>query len=197
MEPAHGGPGRAERRADAGADADADADAGMAVVAALIAVQDRFHEFLPRALGDEPDALHQLRTNVRRLRSVLGAYGAVFDEAVATELRRRLRELGRELGTVRDLEVRVQVAEAAIADADEAGRFASDAERERVRAVLVDDERTAHDRAHARFVERQALPRAAHRIEELDRVLAEPPFSERAGREAAAELARLLDREAG
>ncbi|WP_195760578.1 CHAD domain-containing protein [Agromyces kandeliae] len=188
MEPARGGPARAELRVDA--------DAGAAVVVALIAVRDRFHEFLPRALADEPDALHQLRTHVRRLRSVLAAYGAVLDDAVVTELRRRLRELGHELGTVRDLEVRVQVAEAALADAEEAGRFASDAERERVRAILVDDERAAHDRAHARFVERQELPRAPRRIEELDGVLAAPPFVERAGREAVVELAKLLDREA-
>nr|WP_240898194.1 CHAD domain-containing protein [Agromyces luteolus] len=174
----------------------ADADAGTVVVVALLAARDRFREFLPGALTDEPDALHQLRTSVRRLRSVLAAYGGLLDEAVVTGLRRRLRELGHELGTVRDLEVRVQVAEAAIADADEAGRFASEAELERIHGILVDDERVAHDRAHARFVERQDLPRAVERIEELDRVLAAPPFTERAARDAATELGEMLDREA-
>ncbi|WP_400997973.1 CHAD domain-containing protein [Agromyces sp. GXQ0307] len=176
---------------------DAGADAGTALVAALVAVRDRFHAFLPAALADEPDALHQLRTNVRRLRSVLAAYGAVLDDAVVTGLRRRLRELGHELGTVRDLEVRVQVAESALVDADEAGRFTSAAERDRIRGILIDDEQAAHDRAHARFVERQRLPRAVERLEELDRVLGAPPFTERAARDATAELGKLLDREAG
>lgn len=171
-------------------------DAGTIVVRALEAVRDRLHEYHPRALLDEPDALHQMRTNVRRLRSLLAAYGPVLDAGVVTEVRRRLRELGRELGTVRDLEVRVQVAEEALAAADEAGRFASDEDRTRVRGILVDEETVAHDQAHARFVERQRMPRAIARLEELDRLLADPPFTERAERPARRELAELLDREA-
>lgn|GEM_PF-779284 len=190
MDTARGDEGTAAREVDA------DADAGTAVIAALHAARDRLRDFLPGALVDEPDALHQLRTSVRRLRSVLAAYGAVLDEAVVTGVRRRLRELGHELGTVRDLEVRVQVAGAAIAEADEAGRFVSAAEREWVRGILIDDERVAHDRAHARFVERQQLPRAVERIDELDRMLAAPPFTARAARAAAAELGKMLAREA-
>ena len=173
-----------------------DDDAGSIVVCALAAVRDELHELRPHAMADEPDALHQMRTRVRRLRSLLAAYGPVLDAGVATELRRRLRELGRELGTVRDLEVRVQVAEAALEAGDAAGRFASDEDRARVRGILVDDETVAHDRAHARFVERQRMPRAIARLAELDRVLADPPFTERAARPAEHELARLLDREA-
>lgn len=174
-----------------------DDDAGSVVVRALAAVRDRLLEYHPLAMADEPDALHQMRTNVRRLRSLLAAYGPVLDAGVATELRRRLRELGRELGTVRDLEVRVQVAEAALEAGDEAGRFLSDEDRSRVRGILIDDETVAHDRAHARFVERQRMPRAIARLDELDRVLADPPFTERAARPATRELAELLDREAG
>lgn len=173
-----------------------DDDAGSAVARALGAVRDELHEFRPPAMADEPDALHQMRTRVRRLRSLLAAYGPVLDAGVATELRRRLRELGRELGTVRDLEVRVQVADRALEAADEAGRFASGDDRARVRGILIDDETVAHDRAHARFVERQRMPRAIARLDELDRVLADPPFTERAALPAERELAGLLDREA-
>lgn len=171
-------------------------DAGSTVVRAVGAARDRLHEYLSLAMADEPDALHQMRTSVRRLRSLLAAYRPVLDAAVVTELRRRLRELGRELGTVRDLEVRVQVAEDALEAGDEAGRFVSNEDRARVRGILVDAETVAHDRAHARFVERQRLPRATARLEELDRVLADPPFTKRAARPAKRELARLLDREA-
>lgn len=173
-----------------------DEDAGTLVVRALTGVRDRLEEYRPLALADEPDALHQMRTSVRRLRSILAAYGPVLDEGVGTELRRRLRELGRELGTVRDLEVRVQVAEDALAAADDADWFTTPEERDRVRAILIDDETDAHDRAHARFAERQRMPRAVARREELDRLLAEPPFTDRAARPAERELAVLLDREA-
>jgi CHAD domain-containing protein len=184
-----------ERVAQHGRMGQPDDDAGSIVVRALAAVRDRLQEYHPLAMADEPDALHQMRTNVRRLRSLLAAYGPVLDAGVATELRRRLRELGRELGTVRDLEVRVQVAEEALAAGDEAGRFASEDDRSRVRGILIDDETVAHDLAHARFAERQRMPRALARLDELDRVLADPPFTERAARPAEVELAELLDRE--
>ncbi|HEV7185626.1 MAG TPA: CHAD domain-containing protein, partial [Leifsonia sp.] len=52
------------------------------------------------------DAVHQARSRVRRLRSVLGVYHRAFDRAAATELRTRLRGLGQQLGEARDLEVR-------------------------------------------------------------------------------------------
>ena len=116
-------------------------DAGAAILTALRAMGERMSQLEPAVLADEPDAVHQLRTNVRRLRSLLAAYGPLFDAAVATALRRRYRTFGRELGVVRDLEVRVQVAERALAEAAEEGVLADAEERDEVQARLIDTER--------------------------------------------------------
>ncbi|MFF1877384.1 CHAD domain-containing protein [Leifsonia sp. NPDC058230] len=58
-------------------------------------------------LGGE-DAVHQARTRVRRLRSVLSVYRRAFNKAAANDLRHRLRSLGHALGDARDLEVRAR-----------------------------------------------------------------------------------------
>jgi CHAD domain-containing protein len=182
--------------ADGGARSDLDAiDAGDAALAAVRAIAGRLGELEPSALADEPDAVHQLRTHVRRLRSVLAAYAPLFDAGVVRAVRRSFRELGHELGTVRDIEVRVQVAEEALRAADEewgldAAVIAS------MRSRLVDDEVEAHRLAHARLVQRQRMPRAAVRRGILDSFLESPARTSRADEPARDELARLLGREA-
>lgn len=52
------------------------------------------------------DALHQARTRVRRMRSILSVYSGVFEPGARRALRSRLAELGDLLGTARDDEVR-------------------------------------------------------------------------------------------
>ena len=98
---------------------------------------------------------------VRPLRSVLAAYEPVFDAAPVVVLRRRYGELGDELGVVRDIEVRVLVAERALDEASEQGLLSDAAQAGSARARLIDAERENYRLAHARFVERQRLPRAA------------------------------------
>lgn len=170
-------------------------DAGDAALAAVRAIGERIDELEPAAVDDEPDAVHQLRTHVRRLRSVLAAYTPLFDAAVVQTVRRSYRELGRELGTVRDLEVRILVAEAALQDAAEEWGLDSDAVGA-MRARLVDDEVEAHRLAHARFVERQRMPRADVRRDALAAFLDAAPRTPRAGEPAADGLGDLLEREA-
>lgn len=168
-------------------------DAGTAVVAALRTLAERLDALEPAAFADEPDGVHQLRTHVRRLRSVLAAYGPLFDPSIAEGIRRRYREFGQELGTVRDIEVRVQVAEAALEDPPEGstpGGLAA------VRAHLVDAELEAHRLAHARFVERQRMPRASARRLMLADFLDSPPHTPLAAGPADEVLGDLLEREA-
>lgn len=55
----------------------------------------------------EDDALHQARTRVRALRSVLSVYGRAFDRDARRALSRDLAVYGAVLGTARDAEVRV------------------------------------------------------------------------------------------
>ncbi|HEU0182503.1 MAG TPA: hypothetical protein VFR16_09975, partial [Agromyces mariniharenae] len=46
------------------------------VLAAVRAIGARLEELEPAALDDEPDAVHQLRTHVRRLREIYGFEGS-------------------------------------------------------------------------------------------------------------------------
>ena len=55
--------------------------------------------------GDDPDALHDFRVAVRRMRSVLKSTRALFDEAWLKALRAELRWIGGELAPARDLDV--------------------------------------------------------------------------------------------
>src|SRR4029453_13227054 len=114
-------------------------DAGDAVMSALRAIGERLEELEPAALDDEPDAVHQLRTHVRRLRSVLAAFAPLFDAAAGRSVRRPSGELGRALGTVRDLEVRIQVADVALQEAADEWGLDPDAVAA-MRARLVDEE---------------------------------------------------------
>lgn len=57
------------------------------------------------ALADEPDAVHQLRTAVRRLRSVLAAWDGCFVDSAP--IRAGLADCGARLGARRDAEVRL------------------------------------------------------------------------------------------
>ena len=54
---------------------------------------------------DAPDAVHQMRVAIRRMRSALQAYGRVIDRSVTRELTTELRWLAGVLGDARDLEV--------------------------------------------------------------------------------------------
>lgn len=173
-------------------------DAGTAVVTALKAIGEQLDTLEPAALADEPDAVHQLRTRVRRLRSVLAAFAPLFDTSVAEALRRRYGTFGKELGTVRDIEVRIQVAERALQEASE------ESEASRVgtgmpasmRARFVDAELEAYRLAHARLVERERMPRAASRRTVLAEFLAGPPFTPLSAEPAPSVLGDLVEREA-
>lgn len=166
-------------------------DAGTAIVTALRTIADRLDAFEPAALADEPDAVHQLRTHVRRLRSMLAAYAPLFDASVAEALRRRYRDFGKELGTVRDLEVRVQVAERALHEADDSTEAMAT-----LRARLIEPELEAYRLAHARFAERQRMPLAAARRTALAEFLASPPLAPRAAEPADVLLGDLVEHEA-
>ncbi|WP_431276978.1 CHAD domain-containing protein [Leifsonia poae] len=141
-------------------------------------------------LGGE-DAVHQARTRVRRLRSVLGVYRRAFNKAAAKELSARLKSLGDALGRARDLEVRAtalenlleaqttpDVMDAVLSFAEEARREFEAAER-----VLV-----------------ARLQGRSHRIllADVQEFAARPPLRKRAEKHGdeliEAALARALDR---
>src|SRR3954462_15421217 len=85
---------------------------------ALRTAAEEVQETTPAALADEPDGVHQHRVRVRRLRSVLAGFRDVLDAPAVEGVRLRYREWGGELGVVRDIEVRGDVAEEELAAAE-------------------------------------------------------------------------------
>ena len=130
----------------------------------------RIHQRVPAALADEPDAVHRLRTSVRRLRNVLAAFRRYLDEDATGELRSQLKEWGDVLGRARDLEVRAHQA-ATAADAtglDEKTRSALleplVAAREQARADVVRWTRSEQGRDLGRLLDDWAVaPRLGDR----------------------------------
>ncbi|MFK4804674.1 CHAD domain-containing protein [Microbacterium sp. ZW CA_36] len=116
---------------------------------------DEVEATLPAALADEPDGVHQHRVRVRRLRSVLGGFRDALDARAAERVRVAYAEWGRELGVVRDIEVRAEVAGEML---ERAGIDDPDVQRR-----LVGTEQEAYSVAQQRLVELAGSPRAEER----------------------------------
>jgi CHAD domain-containing protein len=83
--------------------------AGEAVRAAIAASVKRLFDHESRVVQrHDPEALHQARVAIRRLRSYLGSFRPLVDRDWSATLRQELRWLGTEFGAVRDLDVLIQ-----------------------------------------------------------------------------------------
>lgn len=118
------------------------------VVSDLVA---RIGEKAPAALADEPDAVHQLRTAVRRLRNVLAAFSQYVEPSAVGGLRARLADYSDRLGLARDLEVRAAWCSKVAADVG----LPDDLRADLVTPLLAD-----HARAHAALVAWAGSPAA-------------------------------------
>lgn len=162
-----------------------DRSAGTAVITAV----QRLHAAwiaTDRAVREgTPTALHDARAATRRLRSVLGVYAALFEQEPVQQLRNRLAEHSRTLGTARDLEV--------IRDRLDAQLIEEPTEYARAAAarLTIEFERripaaVAETLEHLHSDDYFAL------IRDLDAFLAAPPVTKRASRPATSELPALL-----
>jgi len=79
--------------------------AGVVVLAALNAQAIRLKALDPAVRRDEPDAVHQMRITIRRLRATFQAFPMAMPGLSTTHLRAELRWLGQLLGEARDGEV--------------------------------------------------------------------------------------------
>ncbi len=128
--------------------------------AARLIARQRLDEVLAAAAALDaggPDALHDLRVAIRRLRSWLAAYEAVLDDTVSRKSTRELRRLARETNEARDAEVHL----AWLRAVDGLG-----AEHAAPRDALLaewEGEQAATGAAARKAVERR-LPRAAERL---------------------------------
>jgi CHAD domain-containing protein len=141
------------------ADLDRDASVEELLRGDLAASTLRLFRHLPAVwLDEDPEAVHQARVAVRRLRSTMRTARAVLDQDWTGRLRDELKWFADLLGTVRDadvLQTRLQARLAALPEADQAGG-------RRLLAHLAGQ----RDAARASLVEAIAAPRFAQLLDD-------------------------------
>jgi CHAD domain-containing protein len=85
-------------------------------------------------VGDDIEAVHDLRVALRRTRALLSTARPLLDRAEADRLRSELAWVGRALGPVRDLEVLIDGLDADVGELDGDDRLAAEAVVRRLRA---------------------------------------------------------------
>ncbi len=160
-----------------------EATAGEVLVEVVSDLVARIGAKAPAALADEPDAVHQLRTVVRRLRNVLAAFSQYVEPSAVGGLRARLADYSDRLGLVRDLEVR---AEWCAKVATEVGL--ADELRDCLVAPVLED----HARAHAALVGWARSPEAQRLDAALASWAAAPGLADGSSRPASAVAREVL-----
>jgi CHAD domain-containing protein len=155
----------------------------------LVDQTDQLRRLDPSVRADLPEAVHDMRRAGRRLRSVLASYRSLLDRATTEPLRDELRWLTGVLGTARDLEVLHRRLIQRIDNEDPAlvrggARRRADLELSR-----------AHREAHAQVVKEMTSPRYFELVDELDVLVADPPWTRKAGKAATTILPTLVRRE--
>lgn len=161
---------------------------GRALLDYLGAQRDRLLTVDPGVRRGEPDAVHDMRVALRRLRSTLRAFRPLLDAGRAEPLRAELRWLGRQLGPVRDGDVLGErLATAVHAEPPElvVGPVAGS-----IRSRLT--HQAAQDRT--RLTEALDSPRYATLLDSLDGLLDDPPLGRVKPRRLRRRAARSLRR---
>jgi CHAD domain-containing protein len=183
---AGGGP-RAGRWTGTGRRLSPRSPAGEVVLAYLDAHAARLVALDPAVRRDAPDAIHQMRVTTRRLRAALQAFPMVLPPTATSHLRDELKWLGTVLGTARDTEV--------LAEAFSAMLAATPTELVIGPVAATVTAHFAPRAAAARDAVLVALdsPRYFTLLDELERLLADPP----AAAEATAPASEVLPHAVG
>jgi CHAD domain-containing protein len=163
--------------------------AGDVVLAYLRAQARKMKETDPLVRRDEPDSVHRMRVASRRLRSTLRSFGAILRAGDTRHLRGELRWLGRVLGEARDGEVLAERFEDHLRRIP--GELVMGPVAARLRLYFAPREQTA---AQA-VAEALDSERYLALLDELDRLLASPPFTAAAARPAGGELPAAVARD--
>ncbi|WP_119726585.1 CYTH and CHAD domain-containing protein [Thermomonospora amylolytica] len=161
--------------------------AGAAVLGYLAEQVDAVLAFDPKARLAEFDAVHRMRVATRRIRSALKSYAPVLDAGRIEALEPELQWLAEVLGEVRDLEVlRMRFTDrlARPYGLDVAGTPSW-------LEGLAQQEKSAYRRLNAHL----KSDRYFALLDALDVLFTDPPLGERADRDAAKELPKLVDRQ--
>jgi CHAD domain-containing protein len=137
---------------------------------------------------DAPEAVHDMRTIVRRMRTTLAAARPVLDRGVTDALRDRLAQLGAALEPARDAEVRAELAETLL-ETDGGGD-------EMIRARLVDDAHDEYDRDRRAVVALLDSVSWSELVANLTELVQRPPVGADAYRGQRPVLHRALGRQA-
>jgi CHAD domain-containing protein len=161
------------------------AKAGEAVMAYIRDQVDtiKHYDILVRQNAD--DAVHQMRVGARRLRSALRIYRRLVD---AGDLAAELQWLGRKLSPARDLEVQYERLQKAISG------LPAELVAGPVQARLTRYFGPEQEKAHRVVVETLHGKRYFRLLERLDRLVAGPALTKKAGRRARKELPKHLNR---
>jgi CHAD domain-containing protein len=173
----------------AGADFDDRATEHELLMRHLTGLVADLHRLDPAARADLPDAVHQLRLVVRRLRSALRSFEVCFDAGVTDPVREELQWIGDVLGRPRDLEV-LQ---------DHLSRLVLTVPppllRGRPGTWINTRLRSQYRGAHKEVLAAMASDRYFALVDTLDSWRDGPPWSDRADRRADKKLPQVLHRE--
>jgi CHAD domain-containing protein len=148
----------------------------------------------PLAREDLPEGVHTMRVAVRRLRSALATCRPFLDRSVTDPLRDELGWLSDALGEARDAEVRRARLDAAI-DGLVRDRPDLDWDEHRVRQVFWSSLMDRHERAVSALGEVFASDRYAELLDRLRELVADPPWTDRAGKRVRGAYRRRVQRE--
>lgn len=164
--------------------------AGPAVVEALRSDIDRLVAAEPDVRADATDSIHQMRVATRRIRSLLRSYRVVFDRQAVTAVRDELKWLAGILGLARDAEVMAERFEQLLT------ALPTDLVVGPVTDRLVGAQRAAYTAAHADVVATLDGDRYRKLRNNLDKLLANPPFRQaKAERKATKVFKKALAKE--
>jgi CHAD domain-containing protein len=151
---------------------DRSSPAAAVLLAAIRGLIDDLARIDPLVRADEPDAVHQLRTRIRRLRSLFASYPTVFERAVTDPLRDRLQEVGTTLGEARDAEVMRERARTLLEDRE---LMSADVD-EHLHGGLTE----RYEDAHSRAVAELSTERWLGLLDDLDEFVARPALARNA-----------------
>lgn len=161
------------------------------VVTAYVGAQ--IDEMLAHDAGvrtEEPDAVHQMRSAIRRSRSALSTYRRLFKKKAARDLQAELKRLARILGQARDPEVmRDRLL-------DHLKELPDEHRTTPVRGPIEHELGTAYDTGYRRTLEALESGRYYRLLDSLEDFRDHPPVKPRASRPARKVTAKLVDRNA-
>ena len=141
----------------------------------------------PWVRHDAPEAVHDMRVTVRRLRHALASYRAFLDLEQSVPLREELGWLAGLLGGPRDTEVLNQLLKGLVDDEPE------DLVRSPARARIDGHFRQRYDAARADLLSAMDSSRYVDLIDRLRALAEEPPWTDAAQKKAGRTLSKSLD----